>query len=157
MPFTPPAALISLIAIMVASCSDFSTIDSPPVSENRTPTLISPAACAPVENTQGDVINAPPARAPPFRNLRLSTVIPHSPLAPDTSLQTRVFGRAEARWFPARNSPRQIEHRQHEGHGKYHSIQKQKSPTDPRGSFGLPSQSQTSIIDGSAKSQEIFS
>src|SRR3954451_19866389 len=91
MPFTPPAALISLIAIMVASCSDFSTIDSPPVSENSTPTLISPAACAPVENTQGDVINAPPARAPPFRNLRLSTVIPHSPLAPDTSLQTNRF------------------------------------------------------------------
>jgi hypothetical protein len=34
--------------------------------------------------------------------------------------------------------------------------QKQKSPTDPRGPFGLPSQSQTSNIDGPAKLQEFM-
>ncbi len=44
MPLAPPDALISLIAISVASWSDFSMIESPPVSENNTPTLIVPAA-----------------------------------------------------------------------------------------------------------------
>jgi hypothetical protein len=61
--------------------------------------LISPAALAPVENTHGDVINAPPAKAPPFRNLRLSTAIPHSPLAPDKRARTQVSDHAEARCF----------------------------------------------------------
>ena len=46
MPLAPPEALISLIAINVASCSDFSMIERPPVSENNTPTLIVPAARA---------------------------------------------------------------------------------------------------------------
>ncbi len=80
MPLTPPDALISLMAIIVASCSDFSMIESPPVSENSTPTLISPAARAPVLKTQGDVISEPPASNPFFRNLRLSTAILSSPL-----------------------------------------------------------------------------
>ena len=38
MPLTPPLSLISEIAIIVASASDFSMIDNPPVSENSTPT-----------------------------------------------------------------------------------------------------------------------
>jgi hypothetical protein len=44
MPLAPPEALISLIAINVASCSDFSMIERPPVSENNTPTFTVPAA-----------------------------------------------------------------------------------------------------------------
>jgi hypothetical protein len=37
-----------------------------------------------------------------------------------------------------------------------HGPQKQKSPTDPRGSFGLPSRSQTSNIDGPESVARIF-
>ena len=43
---TPPEALISVIAIIVASDSDFSMIDKPPVSENSTPTRNASAAAA---------------------------------------------------------------------------------------------------------------
>jgi len=45
MPLMPPAALISSIAISVALFSDSSMMAVVPVSENRTPTLISPS-CA---------------------------------------------------------------------------------------------------------------
>ena len=43
---TPPEALISVIAIIVASDSDFSMIDKPPVNENSTPTRSASAAAA---------------------------------------------------------------------------------------------------------------
>jgi hypothetical protein len=55
-------------------------IERPPVSENSTPTLISPAARAPVLNTHGDVTTALPASSPFFRNLRLSTAITPLPV-----------------------------------------------------------------------------
>jgi len=84
--------LISLIAIIVASCSDFSMIERPPVSENKTPTLTSPAARAPVLKTHGEVISEPPASNPFFRNLRLSTAITQLPF-----VQARLIVRAEAR------------------------------------------------------------
>jgi hypothetical protein len=44
MPLMPPAALISSIARIVALFSDSSMMAVVPVSENRTPTLISPSA-----------------------------------------------------------------------------------------------------------------
>ena len=43
-PLTPPAALISSIAMIVALFSDSSMIAVVPVSENSTPTLMSPVA-----------------------------------------------------------------------------------------------------------------
>ena len=46
MPLMPPMALISSIAMMVALFSNSSMMAVVPVSENRTPTLISPAAAA---------------------------------------------------------------------------------------------------------------
>src|SRR2546430_9016065 len=93
MPLTPPAALISLIANMVESCSDFSMIERPPVNEKRTPTLISPAACAPVWKTHGEVIAVPPASKPFLRNLRLSIAITPLPIF----VRAHETGRAEAR------------------------------------------------------------
>src|SRR6185312_3299851 len=103
MPLTPPAALISLIAIMVESCSDFSMIERPPVNEKRTPTLISPAACAPVWKTHGEVIAVPPASKPFLRNLRLSIAITPlpivcgrtNPFAPKHVVQNRKISRAD--------------------------------------------------------------
>src|SRR5271165_6866676 len=86
MPFTPPLALISEIAINVASASDFSIIDKPPVSENKTPTWIASAACADRRKKPG-VAKAPAAPAAPvvFRNLRRSIVItPVSPVGANT-------------------------------------------------------------------------
>src|SRR5260363_420601 len=126
MPLTPPAALISLIAIIVASCSDFSTIERPPVSENSTPTLISPAACAPVENTHGEVINAPPARAPLFKNLRRSTAIPHTPRCPGTRPRSR-----RSTLLAAKIRPERIELRRRAVRRRLSSVQKTKKPDEP--------------------------
>jgi hypothetical protein len=83
---------------MVASCSDFSMIERPPVSENRTPTFTSPAARAPVLKTNGDVINELPASNPFLRNLRLSTAIPTLPF-----VQAHQTVRAEARCSAPKN------------------------------------------------------
>jgi hypothetical protein len=66
---------------MVASCSDFSMIESPPVNENNTPTFTSPSARAPVWNTQGDVITVLEASNPFLRNLRLSIAITPLPIS----------------------------------------------------------------------------
>src|SRR5882757_11380614 len=146
MPLTPPAALISLIAIMVASCSDFSTIERPPVSENNTPTFPSPAALAPVWKTQGEVITVLEASKPFLRNLRLSIAITPLPMCQGTASRSRRST------FVANQKNSQIGSslRKRTGVGGVTRPRKQKSPTDPRGSFGLPSQSQTSSIDGSA-------
>jgi hypothetical protein len=60
--------------------------------------------------------------------------------------------------FRTKKIPNRIERPKRNGAGGESRSEKQKSPTDPRGSFGLPSQSQTSIIDGSANvAREFFS
>src|SRR5580698_9454771 len=84
MPLMPPAALISSIARMVALLSDSSMMAVVPVSENNTPTLISPFAA-----TARSVFfiqmcgmpvpaNAPNAAAPFIRDRRV-TFITSSP------------------------------------------------------------------------------
>src|SRR5579883_710717 len=165
MPLTPPDALISLIAIMVASCSDFSMIERPPVSENSTPTLISPAARAPVLNTEGDVINAPPASNPFLRNLRLSTAITPLPMTPRLMCQDTPHRSRQGALLRSRRSAsfRHLKtcrsHRAPENAGAsavMHVRKNKKSPTDPRGSLGLPSRRPNQHHRWSGKVRETF-
>jgi hypothetical protein len=72
----PPSALISSIAISVALLSDSSMIAVVPVSEKRTPTLISPSCAKASEAFFNQICGKPasenaPAAAPAFRKLRL--------------------------------------------------------------------------------------
>src|SRR5438270_13848315 len=131
---------------MVASCSDFSMVERPPVSENRTPTLISPAALAPVWKTHGEVITVLPASKPSLRNLRLSIAITPLPIVCGRKNPFAPKHVVPNQKFPDQTAPRKRDCVV----GDLRSA-KTKSPTDPRGSFGLPSQSQTSIIDGPTK------
>ena len=78
LPSTPPAALTSEIAMRVASDRDFSMIDSPPVSENSTPTLMVSAAFAVRLTIAGAASVAAPSAAE-VRSLRRSIFIPILP------------------------------------------------------------------------------
>jgi hypothetical protein len=71
-PSTPPLAFTSEIAISVASASDFSTMDSPPVCENSTPTFTASAARAERWKKYGDA-SAP--AAPILKAVRRVVVI----------------------------------------------------------------------------------
>src|SRR5258708_39056449 len=97
MPLAPPEALISLIAINVASWSDFSMIERPPVSENNTPTFNVPAARTGLLMMYGDASAPVVASRLPFKNLRRSIDIVTLPLWPPPRQADPV--RAEARCF----------------------------------------------------------
>jgi hypothetical protein len=120
-------------------------IERPPVSENSTPTFTSPAARAPVLKTHGEVINELPASNPFLRNLRLSTAITALPFVLGVPTRSRRSTLCRTEKFPD-----QIVPRERDCVGGDLTIHKQKSPTDPRGSLGLPSQYRTSNIDGPA-------
>ena len=143
LPMTPPEALISVIAIIVASCSDFSMIERPPVSENSTPTRMRLAGRSRSgrEDRRG-VASAAAPNTPACRNLRLSIA-----MIPLPCVQRTRIVRAEARCAEPK-SPDQTGRRKRRQRRRRSRSEKQKSQTDPRGSFGLPSRCQTSNIDG---------
>jgi hypothetical protein len=80
MPLTPPAALISSIAMIVAWFNEVSMIAVVPVNEYSTPTLISPPAARAsdaflIQMCGKPAAAAAPAVAAPLRNFRRSMLI----------------------------------------------------------------------------------
>src|SRR6201999_3548020 len=109
-------------------------------------------ARAPVWNTHGEVITVLPASKPFLRNLRLSIAITPLPIC----VRAHESVRAEARCSEPKSFQIRPVTENATASSAIYDPQKQKSPTDPCGSFGLPSRSQTSIIDGPANVVRCF-